>query len=82
MLDSISIILPDFLVSKAVETLIENTDDATNVTKQGTVLENGALRPACSNTTANPDTSTETQTAEEVQAESPNNEVMQQVHFD
>ena len=52
------------------------------VTKQGTGLENATCcRPTCSNTTANPDTSTETQTAEEDQAESLNSEELLQVHY-
>ena len=62
---------------------MENTVGATIVTKQGTGLENAArCRPTCSNTTANPDTSTETQAAEEDQAESLNNEELLQVHYD
>ena len=62
---------------------MENTVGATIVTKQGTGLENATRsRPTCSNTTAKPDMSTETQAAEEDQAESLNNEELLQVHYD
>ena len=48
---------------------MENTVGATIVTKQGTGLENATRsHPTCSNTTAKPDMSTETQAAEEDQA--------------